>query len=97
MEFTLNIRFADGATVSTACKILTDGNLTAVYANYTGDRVIDENDGGRIPLTLPGLESYMADNRYSEFWCRPAFGTADTLTDVPPETQHFLWRKTDAS
>ncbi|MBQ7313207.1 MAG: hypothetical protein IJW81_06450, partial [Clostridia bacterium] len=97
MEFTLNIRFADGATVSTACKILTDGNLTAVYADYTGDRVIDENDGGRIPLSLPGLESYMADNRYSEFWCRPAFGTADTLTDVPPETQHFIWRKTDGS
>ena len=33
MEFTLNIRFADGATVSTACKILTYGNLTAVYAD----------------------------------------------------------------
>lgn len=96
MEFTLNVRFADETSESSPCRIAEKSGLTAVYADYTGaDRKIDSEYGANILITLPDMASYMADNRYSEFWCRPDFG--EDPTAVPPETQHFIYRKTDGT
>lgn len=96
MEFTLKIRFADGTTASSPCRITEKDGVTAVYAAYTGSEwKIDADHGADILVGLPDLASYMADNRYSEFWCRPDFGSDPSA--VPPETQHFIWKKTDGS
>lgn len=47
----------------------------------------------RIGIDLPGVVRWMADYRYSPFWCRPGFGEA--LGDVPARTQCLLWEKAD--
>ncbi len=96
MEFTLNVCFADGTMVSSPCKTQTNSiGITAVYTAYIGKKVIDANYGGNILIALENIDTYMADNRYSEFWCRPSFGT--DLATVPPETQHFIYKKTDGT
>ena len=47
----------------------------------------------RVGIALPDAARWMADYRYSPYWCRPAFGEA--LGDVPPRTQCLLWEKAD--
>jgi len=40
------------------------------------------------------IESFMADYRYSEFWCRPSFGGSD-LSAIPDETQYLVLKLKD--
>lgn len=47
----------------------------------------------RVEIDLHDVARWMASNRHSPYWCRPAFGTAPG--DVPTRTQCLLWSRTD--
>ncbi len=96
MKFTIRVRFTDGTTALSTCVSKTNvPGLISVSATHTGEKALCSDAGATILIPLTDIEAYMADNRYSEFWCRPAFGKE--LTTVPAETQHFIYRKTDGT
>ena len=66
-----------------------DERVTAIFLEGTANRGLDPDFGAGIDLTLTGLKSWMADYRYCEYWCRPAFGKA--LREVPEETQGLIY------
>ena len=67
--------------------------IYAVYVDAFSNEPIDSENGVTIELGMPGVERWMADYRYSEYWCRPGFGSR--LDDVPEETQGFVYEKKD--
>ena len=96
MEYMLNLRFADGTSEKSPCKVTEKNGISAVFADFRGtDRKICADHGADIRIDLPGLASYMADNRYSEFWCRPQFG--HSFAEVPESTQALLYKMIDKS
>ena len=98
MDFTAVKRFSTGAEAP--IQLLTEeiDGVTAVrpYIEVNGARDLTPLDlecGVRIRID-PGKEvRYMADWRYSEFWCAPFFG--DDLKEVPRDTQFLLYRDPD--
>ncbi len=69
------------------------GGITAytIHAG-SGDTYFDPDRGIVTTLAIPDeTEGYMADVRYSPFWCRPQFGSH--FGDVPENTQALLWKK----
>lgn len=69
--------------------------VSAVYMNGVSDNVLDSEFGAGIEFVLEDLESWMADYRHSEYWCRPEFGTE--LSNIPDETQGLVYKKTDGN
>ena len=65
----------------------------AVYIEGISNASLDSEFGAGIEIELEGVKSWMADYRYSEFWCRPWFGTR--LGDIPEETQGLIYEKED--
>ncbi len=71
------------------------GNVHAVYIDGISNSKIDSDFGAGIDFTVEGAESWMADFRHSEFWCRPEFGTA--FGSVPDETQGLVCKLKNGS
>jgi len=72
-----------------------EASLLSVMADISSlDCSIDADTGIEIHLRpeFP-FESFMADYRYSEYWCRPAFGKS--FSDIPDETQYLVIKLTD--
>ncbi len=67
--------------------------VRAVYVDVTADASLDADAGVGVDMTIPQLDSWTANFRRCEYWCRPAFGT--TLESVPARTQGFIYRLTD--
>jgi len=62
--------------------------ITAVFADTEAGANLDMECGAIIDLDDSDWESFMADERYSEFWCRPAFG--ERGSQLPSQTQYLL-------
>ena len=91
MDYIGTIIFADQSRAEfTAAAECHDG-VTAVYADYSGDKKIFEDRGAEIMIPTEGFGAYMADYRYCEFWCTPYFG--EDYTKIPMETQLLLYRR----
>lgn len=70
------------------------GGVWAVYATGLSTEPLDPDFGMGIEIGVEtGIKGFMADYRYSEYWCRPAFGAR--LSQVPDETQALVYEKTD--
>ena len=70
-------------------------DVVAVYFDGFSETPLDLDFGAAIEFKLDGVESWMANWRQKEFWCSTKFGTA--LSDVPPDTQGFIYKKTDGT
>lgn len=71
------------------------GNTKAVYIEAFSNEIIDPDFGAAVELEINNVQAWMADFRYSEYWCKPSFGTE--LYDVPDETQGLICKKNDGS
>ncbi len=67
--------------------------VQAVTVDVTAAACLDADFGVGVELTIPLLDSWTANYRRCEYWCRPAFGT--TLESVPEHTQGFIYKLTD--
>ncbi len=67
------------------------GQIRAVYIDGHAPFVLHPDFGAGIDVTVSDVTQFMADFRYSEFWCMPAFGTR--LGEVPDETQGLILRR----
>ena len=63
----------------------------AVYLKGYSQYPLDPEFGAGIELQVKDVKSWMADYRYSEFWCQPEFGSS--LSEVPEETQGLVYEK----
>ncbi len=73
-------------------------NMTAVFVDAKADegKTLSPDCAAEITVgDLSGVSRYLADYRYSLFWCRPFFGK--DFKDVPAETQTILMEKTDGT
>lgn len=97
MKFKACLNLANGMKQEFHIKVTEkkNGRIYAVFLDAFSDQPIDSENGVRIELGLAGVERWMADYRYSEYWCRPAFGSR--LDDVPDDTQGFVYEKTDGT
>ncbi len=86
----LNHANGEGASFPATTRIETHGAIHAVYLDGCADTTLDLDFGAGIDLAIEGMTSFMADYRYSEFWCMPAFGTRGC--DIPDETQGLISR-----
>lgn len=70
--------------------------VTAVFIRAHSRTLLDPDNGAGLDIpSLGEIRGYMADYRYCEFWCRPAFGT--DITTVPDETQALVYEKVDGT
>ena len=75
MKWKAELLAEDGRRLPAEFRTETKDGVTLVFADVRGEEILDENAGIRYTLD-PGEEiRWMADWRYSEFWCAPAFGT----------------------
>lgn len=90
-------RRADGKVRDTMIHVTTRdcGGVTTVYLDGIARTMLDSDFGAGITIELPNVESWMADYRHSEFWCRPEFGAS--LDTIPDETQGLICKKTDGT
>lgn len=82
-----NEYLTDGVSLAEEAGVLVCRVSAASETPFDGDCAV------RIGIDLPDAARWMADYRYSPFWCRPQFGEA--LGDVPERTQCLLWEKAD--
>lgn len=98
LELSAWLQRLDGHRVFSGIQITVtehDG-VHAVSVHASCNCALDPECGVRLLIGgLHNLESYMADYRHCEYWCRPFFGHDPGL--VPPETQAFLWKETDGT
>ena len=66
-----------------------ENNVHAVYVNGFSNGPLNSEFGAAIEFAIDGVKSWMADYRYSEYWCRPAFGS--NFSDIPTDTQGFVY------
>lgn len=95
MEYSGKIFFADHSSAALLCRTQRKDGVTAVFVGYKDPfgRKIAEDRGVEIIIDTTDFGEYMANWRYSEFWCAPAFG--DDYTKVPRDTQFLLYRRND--
>ncbi len=89
MKYSLQYQLDNGTWREGVCRTeqLNDG-LIAVFADTVADGALDPDLGAIIPICDDEWARFMSDDRYSEFWCRPAFGTKGT--EIPSEGQYLL-------
>ena len=68
--------------------------VSCVSVNAVSEHSLDPDCGVEIDIELECKE-YVADYMYSEFWCKPHFGT--DLAKVPEETQALIYKKADGT
>lgn len=83
----------DGNTATASVSEDIQNGIHAVFIKGFADEQLNSELGAAMELFPDDLSSWMADYRHCEYWCCPAFGTA--LTDVPDQTQGFIWKKAD--
>ena len=77
------------------------GDVTAVsvwalsggFDSFEKDMSLDPEKGVCIDITVDNCIRYMADYRFSEWWCEPYFGT--TFKNLPDDTQYLVIERTD--
>lgn len=74
-------------------KTVTEEGVCAVWLDAFAEGTIDGECGAVIELCPKDLKSFVADYRYSEFWCSPAFG--EDASEIPDETQGLIYEKTE--
>lgn len=72
-----------------------EDGVKAIHISAIARGPLDSEFGAGIEIELENVKRWMADYRHSEFWCRPKFGTA--FSDVPDETQGFIYEKEDGT
>jgi len=96
MEFlSPHLCLESGKTASAQIEEIVQNGIHAVYIRSSADVPLHSELGAVIGLQPRKLKRWMADHRHSEYWCRPAFGSA--LSDIPEQTQGLIWEKTDGS
>ena len=68
--------------------------VTVVYFSVSACAYINSDLGGVIQIGDLNIKKWMADWRYKEFWCCPAFGGEET-DSIPNNTQCLLYIKED--
>ena len=90
----------DGTGICTIEKTHPDfENMTAVFVEAKAEEGKTLSPDCAVELTigdLGGVNRYLADYRYSPFWCKPFFGGRE-FKDVPAETQTLLIEKNDGT
>ncbi len=66
--------------------------VQALYVDAVASKALDADFGVGVDMAIPA-QSWTANFRRCEYWCRPAFGT--TLDTVPERTQGFIYRLAD--
>lgn len=72
-----------------------EDGVCAVYLDGFANSTLDSEFGAGIEMRIDGVKRWMADYRYTEHWCRPAFGCS--LSEIPDETQGLIYEKEDGS
>ena len=67
----------------------------AVYIDGFSNCMLNAEFGAGIEFEIQNMKRWMADYRYCEFWCRPAFG--ESFGEVPEETQGLVYEKEDGT
>lgn len=89
IQYTMRVQLADGTWTDGDCRVEVLANgLTAVFADTTASAPLHADLGATIAIADDDWDSFMADDRYSEFWCRPAFGKKGA--ELPMEGQYLL-------
>lgn len=73
-------------------KLMEDG-ICAVYLDGFSQQLLDSECGAVIEFKLHDMKSFVADYRYSEYWCCPSFGTKEE--EIPEDTQGLIYEKYD--
>ena len=68
--------------------------VTAVYFSFSTTEYINSDLGAVISFDGLNINKWMADWRYKEFWCCPAFGKGETES-IPNNTQCLLYINRD--
>lgn len=88
-QYTMRVQWADGTWQEGACRVETIASgLTAVFADTVAPSPLNADWGASIAIDDSDWDSFMSDDRYSEFWCRPAFGKKGS--EIPMEGQYLL-------
>lgn len=88
-QYTMRVQLADGTWQEGACRVETIASgLTAVFADTVAPAPLNADWGASIAIDDSDWDSFMSDDRYSEFWCRPAFGKKGS--EIPMEGQYLL-------
>lgn len=88
-QYTMRVQLADGTWQDGACRCEACGDgLTAVFADTVAPAPLHADLGATIAIDDGDWDSFMSDDRYSEFWCRPAFGKKGN--EIPMEGQYLL-------
>lgn len=74
-------------------KIVEEDGICAVYIDGFAEERIDSECGAVITFKVDEMKRFMANYRYSEFWCSPVFGKK--TEEIPDETQGLIVEKTD--
>lgn len=88
------LNLSDGKRQDYHVRIRTEqaDGVQAVYIDGFSKCTLDSEFGAGIEIAIDDVESWMADYRHSEYWCRPGFGT--DLGGIPEETQGLIfWEK----
>ena len=94
MQFTAVRRFADGSEAPACLHLEEIEGVTLVRPVSEGNSAPLDPECGVLYRIDPEKDlKYMADWRYSEFWCAPFFGS--DLREVPRDTQFLLYRDPD--
>lgn len=70
-----------------------ENETVCVHFKGFTNKTLNADFGAGIDFEVSDAAKWMADYRYSPFWCRPAFG--EDFSDVPDETQALVYTKTD--
>ena len=91
------LNLSDGKRQDYHVRIRTEqaDGVQAVYIDGFSKCTLDSEFGAGIEIAIDDVESWMADYRHSEYWCRPGFGT--DLGEIPEETQGLIYVKKDGS
>ncbi len=91
------MRLCDGEIQEYNVKARTERiyNVDAVFIKGFSQKNLNSEFGAGIEFSIDDAESFMADYRHCEFWCRPEF--AKKACDVPDETQGLIYRKKDGT
>ena len=90
----INTTEQNGASKGDFCLKKEVDGVTAVYFSVFARDNINSDLGGVVQIGDLGIKKWMADWRYKEFWCCPAFGGEET-DGIPNNTQCLLYIKDD--
>lgn len=89
------LKLSHGAIQTDCVKVWSkeENNVTAYYIKGSSRHTLDIDYSAGIELCLDDIEAYVANYKYSTFWCKAQFGSA--VSEVPDNTQALIYRKKD--